>query len=128
VAARRGVRRSIASDWRRRFVRRSEVGGFEVRESDFRRAAEGAGAPTPFDEAPTPAKDPEAALIAKQQVAAIKRLFADDPAASEVIACLELEMKGPEIQKRTGMSKREFVTTMQRIRHRARRAGAEDGP
>lgn len=123
------VMRSIASDWRRRFVLRAEAGALERREADFL-------SPAATDDDPEAAyahprsgdRDREAAMVAAAKVEEILGVFADDPEVTQVIACLEQEISVSQMQEHTGMSRRRLATAIQRMRRKARRWREVHGP
>lgn len=61
-------------------------------------------------------------MAIKEEIAAIERLFLDDPAAARVLECVRSGLSGPETQETMGYSKTEYETVMKRIRRRVRRA------
>jgi hypothetical protein len=106
--------RSIANLWRREAARERAVRtpGFD---------------PESLEDHPNvvdPRPDPEAALIVRETVEAIRRHFAGDEAATAVIMCMSKMSKGlrgPQIRAVTGLTQRQLVTTVERIRRYARR-------
>ncbi len=117
------VMRSIASDWRRRLVRRAEAGAGERREAELLGSVKKGEAdpPDPYGHPVARERGREAAMIAAARVEEVKRLFDDDPEITQVIACLELDMNGRQMREHTGMSQRQLVTATQRMRRRLRR-------
>lgn len=88
------VMRSIASAWRRKAAQTAKAGASEVRETTLRAkqlrlfgedGEDAAAAPIPDVASREPDADAERRWIAKEQVDAIVRHFADDPEAKEVI-------------------------------------------
>ncbi len=118
------IMRSIASDWRRRVVFRSEQGMLERREADLPWQPD--DSTNPFQRARATESTPEASRIATVEVERIKRRLESDREAIAVIAGLEKGLSGAEIQQQTGMSKRQWLTTMQRIRRKVRRWRHDD--
>ncbi len=119
--------RSIASDWRRRAVRRSEEGAGERRESELLSPAAGDDPAVPYGNPRAREPSRHAKLVAAAEVEEIQRHFAGDSEVTQVIACLELEMNGWQTQERTGMSRRQLVTATQRMRRSARRWRSSHG-
>ena len=75
---------------------------------------------------------PESLLIAsereeraRQTLARIDQLFADDTEVALVIWCLKLGMKGSEIQSDLGISKTEYETIVKRMRRKLVRMRAQ---
>ncbi|MGL4967820.1 MAG: RNA polymerase sigma factor [Inquilinus sp.] len=100
-----GIMRSLRSDhWRRQ---QATAAALSVQ------AAEVA------DRAP----DPERIAAASQALAAIDRLFADDPAALAVILGLSQGLSAEEIRRRTGLSETEYDSTRKRMRRALLRHG-----
>jgi RNA polymerase sigma-70 factor (ECF subfamily) len=69
------------------------------------------------------ARDPERMLAAAQSLAAINRLFADDPAALKIIAGLAEGLTPTEICERYAMSGRAYDTARKRMRRALLRRG-----
>ncbi len=116
------IMRSIASDWRRRAVRREEKGAREQREAELLSPKVKEHNPAaPYQNPRSHEPSRRAALLAAAEVEEIKQHCADDPEVTQVIACLELEMNGRQMQEHTGMSRRRLVTATQRMRRRLRR-------
>ncbi len=69
------------------------------------------------------ASDPERVLAAAQALAAINRLFADDPAALKIITGLAEGMTAREICGLYGMSEREYGSARKRMRRALLRGG-----
>lgn len=100
-----GVMRSLRSDhWRRHRVAAAALSV---------QAAEVA------DQAP----DPERIAAATQALAAIDRLFADDPAALAVILGLSQGLSAGEIRQRAGLSATDYDSTRKRMRRALLRHG-----
>jgi DNA-directed RNA polymerase specialized sigma24 family protein len=70
-----------------------------------------------------PAPGPERAVSARQELAAIKRLFADDPAALKVIDGLGEGLSAEQIRRVTRMSKTDYDSTRRRMRRTLLREG-----
>lgn len=105
-----GIMRSLRSDhWRRH---RATAAALSVQ------AAEVAS------EAP----DPERIAAASQALAAIDRLFADDPAALAVILGLSQGLSAGEIRQRAGLSETEYDSTRKRMRRALLRHGLKGSP
>jgi len=100
-----GIMRSLRSDhWRRQRTMTASLSP---------RAAEVA------DQMP----DPERIAAAGQALAAIDRLFADDPAALAVILGLSQGLSAGEIRRRAGLSETEYDSTRKRMRRALLRHG-----
>lgn len=105
VAFLAGIMRSLRSDyWRRQRTMAASLSA---------QAGEVA------DQAP----DPERIAAAGQALAAIDRLFADDPAALAVILGLSQGLSAGEIRRRTGLSGTEYDSTRKRMRRALLRHG-----
>ncbi|WP_211230259.1 RNA polymerase sigma factor [Inquilinus limosus] len=74
------------------------------------------------------APDPERIAAASQALAAIDRLFADDPAALAVILGLSQGLSAEEIRRRTGLSETEYESTRKRMRRALLRHGLIGSP
>lgn len=72
---------------------------------------------------PDPAPGPERALSARQELAAIKQLFADDPAALKIIDGLGEGLSAEQIRLFTRMSKTDYDSTRRRMRRALLREG-----
>jgi RNA polymerase sigma-70 factor (ECF subfamily) len=70
---------------------------------------------------PTPG--PERALDARQQLALIKMLFADDPQALTIIDGLAQGLSAERIRLSTGLSKTDYDSARRRMRRRVLREG-----
>lgn len=100
-----GVMRSIrAEHWRRRW--RLEVARFPGAE-----------------ELSDPAPDPERAVVAQQELEAIKELFADDPVATHIIMGLEDGLSAEEIRTKYGLTNTEYDSARKRMRRALLRDG-----
>lgn len=105
-----GIMRSLRSDhWRRH---RATAAALSVQ------AAEVA------DQAP----DPERIAAATQALAAIDRLFANDPAALAVILGLSQGLSAEEIRQRAGLSGTDYESTRKRMRRALLRHGLKGSP
>ncbi len=111
------IMRSIASDWRRRGVK-----VLEVRETDLVPSRASGMVPLEPLEPAVPERPMEDRLDAARKTQQAAKLFADDPAALQILKCLYLELTRREMCDRTGMSMRQVEATLRRIR---RRAGAD---
>lgn len=103
-----GIMRSIRADYCRRARRTAARLPHMLYELD-----PGGG---PGSEAADPSPDPERSLIAMQQLAEIRRLFADDPRALRVIEGLFEGWSPEQIRARYDMSKTDYDSTRRRIR------------
>jgi DNA-directed RNA polymerase specialized sigma24 family protein len=70
---------------------------------------------------PTPG--PERALSARQELIAIRQLFADDPTASTIIEGLGEGLSAEQIRRATGLSKTDYDSARKRIRRALLREG-----
>jgi DNA-directed RNA polymerase specialized sigma24 family protein len=70
---------------------------------------------------PTPG--PERALSARQELIAIRQLFADDPTASKIIEGLGEGFSAEQIRRSTGLSKTDYDSARKRIRRALLREG-----
>jgi DNA-directed RNA polymerase specialized sigma24 family protein len=106
-----GVMRSLRSEhWRR-----------VAKHSDRRAAGERAGREPRevVDEAP----GPERALMAQQELAAIRRLFAEDATALQILDCLAQGLGGEEICLAAGLTETEYASARKRMRRVLLREG-----
>jgi hypothetical protein len=71
--------------------------------------------------------DPERELAAKQEVAAIRRRFAEDPLVLDVIEAFAGGLKGPEIKASLGLSQKEFETAVRRLRRGVEKLARGEG-
>jgi DNA-directed RNA polymerase specialized sigma24 family protein len=108
-----GVLRSLrAEHWRRASRESRGDGALRIdHESD---AALGLSDPTP---------GPERALSARQELIAIRELFARDPVASRIIAGLGEGLSAEEIRRATGLAKTDYDSARRRIRRTLLREG-----
>jgi RNA polymerase sigma-70 factor (ECF subfamily) len=119
VAFLAGVMRSIkAEHWRRR---RRATGQQPVLASDYQVVAPETA------EACDPQPDPERWLIAAQQLEAVGALFAQDPAALQIIAGLGDGLTAEEIRRALGMSRTDYDSARRRMRRALIRAGLTMG-
>jgi hypothetical protein len=70
---------------------------------------------------PTPG--PERVLNARQELAAIKRLFADDPTARKIIDGLREGLSAEQIRRSMGLSKTDYDSARRRMRRALLRQG-----
>ena len=70
-----------------------------------------------------PAPDPERSLAATEALAALDRLFADDPQALQVIEGLGQGLSAEEIRKTYAMSETDYDSTRKRMRRALLRDG-----
>ena len=70
-----------------------------------------------------PRPGPEHALAAHQELAAIERLFADDPVATQIIAGLAAGLTAQEIRTACGLSKTDYDSARKRMRRALLREG-----
>ncbi len=110
-----GILRSLRSEYWRRATRQS--GGNETLRIDH--ASDESLALVLPDSAP----GPERAVSARQELAAIKQLFADDPAALKIIHGLGEGLSAKQIRRATRMSKTDYDSTRRRMRRTLLREG-----
>jgi len=103
-----GAMRSISSSWR-------AATGEEYLESEFAKTKDES---TLLQRSVTTVDDPERIVIAKEQLDLVRRLFAKDVPASQVIELLGLEYTGKEIQSQLGLSEHEYQAISKRIRRK----------
>lgn len=108
-----GVLRSLRAEYWRRAIR-------EPRHNDV--------APTEGDSPlalslPDPTPGPERALSARQELMAIKRLFAQDAAALKIIDGLGEGLPAEQIRHATGLSKTDYDSARRRMRRKLLREG-----
>jgi DNA-directed RNA polymerase specialized sigma24 family protein len=72
---------------------------------------------------PDPAAGPERALSARQELDAIKQLFAADPVALKIIDGLGEGLSADQIRRSTGLSKTDYDSTRRRMRRILLREG-----
>jgi DNA-directed RNA polymerase specialized sigma24 family protein len=70
-----------------------------------------------------PAPDPERALSARQELAAIAQLFADDPVALRIIAALGEGLSAEQICASSGLSRTDYTSARRRMRRTLLREG-----
>ena len=73
---------------------------------------------SPLDRYASNSDTPEAIAIAKEQFAAFHSDFEDDEKAWYVLECVAEGLSGPEIQRKLGMSDKEFEAARRRIARR----------
>lgn len=105
-----GIMRSLRSDhWRRH---RATAAALSAQAAEVASEAPG----------------PERIAAASQALAAIDRLFADDPAALAVILGLSQGLSAEEIRQRAGLSTTEYESTRKRMRRALLRHGLKGSP
>ncbi len=125
------IMRSIAESWRKSAARRAAAGGAEVRMSEL--AADGASAGEdgeahgPLDAVPSPEPGVERTLAARERFRACEAHFADDEGASAVLHGAFYGVKGPRVQERSGMTKRQYEAARRRIRRYMDQQGGGHG-
>ena len=72
---------------------------------------------------PSPGSDPERSYASAQALAALDRLFADDPVALRVLAGLTDDLSAAEIRLHYGLSEVEYDTARRRMRRTLLRHG-----
>jgi DNA-directed RNA polymerase specialized sigma24 family protein len=75
------------------------------------------------EEVSDPGPDPERAVLAQQELEAIKELFADDPVATHIITGLADGLSAEEIRTRYGLSTTEYDSARKRMRRALLRDG-----
>jgi hypothetical protein len=108
-----GALRSISSHWKEQF----DVDEALLEAEVISTTSEGK-AYNPYLNARSTNPDSESILAAKQEVAAIEQLLADDPLALNIIGGWRAEMTGPEIQEALGLTRTEYETTVKRLRRK----------
>jgi DNA-directed RNA polymerase specialized sigma24 family protein len=103
-----GVLRSLRADYWRRAAR--ESGG---REDDDSSALSW----------PDPAPGPERTLSARQELTAIRQLFAEDPTALKIIHGLGEGLSADQIRRTAGLSKTDYDSARRRMRRTLLRQG-----
>lgn len=107
-----GILRSLRADYWRRAIRTNEAVRID-HESDAALALI----------LSDPAPGPERALDARQELNAIKRLFADDPTALEIINGLARGLGAEQIRAATGLSRTDYESARKRMRRALLREG-----
>ena len=74
-------------------------------------------------EARDPAPDPERALVAEQELAAIGALFADDAVSTQILTGICDGLAAEEIREECGLSKTEYDSARKRMRRALLREG-----
>jgi DNA-directed RNA polymerase specialized sigma24 family protein len=75
------------------------------------------------EEVSDPGPDPERAVLAQQELEAIKELFADDPVVTHIITGLEDGLSAEEIRTKYGLSSTEYDSARKRMRRALLRDG-----
>ena len=75
------------------------------------------------EEVSDPGPDPERAVLAQQELEAIKELFAHDPVVTHIIAGLEDGLSAEEIRTKYGLSSTEYDSARKRMRRALLRDG-----
>jgi RNA polymerase sigma-70 factor (ECF subfamily) len=118
-----GVMRSL----RAAYLRRARTGGGVLREESL----EGAASPGETESIPAgprdPAPDPEHAVSALQEIAAIERLFADDPMVLRIIAGLADGLTAEQIRNAHGITPLDYDSARKRMRRILLREGLTCG-
>jgi DNA-directed RNA polymerase specialized sigma24 family protein len=113
-----GILRSLRAEHWRRAVR--ESAGNEPLRIDHERGDSLALA--------DPGSDPERALSARQELLAIRELFAGDAAAWSIIEGLAAGLSAEEIRRVTGLGQTDYDSARRRIRRALLREGLTCGP
>lgn len=117
VALIAGILRSLRTDYWRRLRR-------QARENRLRIDHEREESLALVD--PTPG--PERTLDARQQLTLVKLLFADDPAALQIIDGLSNGLSAEQIRLSTGLSRMDYDSTRRRMRRTVLREGLRCEP
>lgn len=117
VALIAGILRSLRTDYWRRLRR-------QARENRLRIDCESEESLALVD--PTPG--PERTLDARQQLTLVKLLFADDPAALQIIDGLSNGLSAEQIRLCAGLSKTDYDSTRRRMRRTVLREGLRCEP
>jgi DNA-directed RNA polymerase specialized sigma24 family protein len=117
VALIAGILRSLRTDYWRRLRR-------QARENRLRIDHESEESLALVD--PTPG--PERTLDARQQLTLVKLLFADDPAAQQIIDGLSNGLSAEQIRLSTGLSRMDYDSTRRRMRRTVLREGLRCEP
>ena len=126
----RVLMRSIIDSWHKSAQRRRAAGAREVRMSELpassRAPRDGAAVVVyPLSGEPSPEPEVVRELIGREEKRALWVHFAGDEAALKVLEGVSWGMKGPEIQKRWGLSRKQFEAARRRIwRHRNQSGGS----
>lgn len=107
-----GILRSLRSDYWRRAIKTNEAVRID-HESDESLALV----------LSDPAPGPERALDARQELNAIKRVFADDATALQIINSLAQGLSAEQIRVATGLSRTEYDSARKRMRRALLREG-----
>jgi RNA polymerase sigma-70 factor (ECF subfamily) len=110
-----GIMRSLSAEHWRRVLR----GSRRWQAAPLDEASDGSQDVEPFD----PAPDPERALSALQELAAIDRLFAGDSLALHIIAGLAEGLSAEQIRIAGGISKTDYDSARRRMRRILLREG-----
>jgi DNA-directed RNA polymerase specialized sigma24 family protein len=120
VAFLAGIMRSLRTEhWRRAASLRGEREPLRIDHSSEKRDA---------IELRDPAPDPERALCARQEVTAIKALFADDALALQIIAGLADGLSAEQIRTTCGISRTDYDSARKRMRRTLLREGLTCDP
>jgi hypothetical protein len=107
-----GAMRSIASHWK------EAADDDEAQlDSDLAVETDDGVVLSPVENAPSDTPDQERALIAKEQLGAIFRLFQNDDDAALVIEGIREGWNGPEIMERLALPKSRYEAALKRIRY-----------
>lgn len=110
-----GAMRSIASHWK------DSADDCEARlESDLRVETGEGETLSPIANTPSGVPDQERSLLAKEQLAAIYRLFERDDDAALVIEGIREGWTGPEIMERLALQKNRYEAALRRIRYQVK--------
>jgi DNA-directed RNA polymerase specialized sigma24 family protein len=111
-----GIMRSLRTDhWRRALRASASVDASRIQHEHNE------GHPLALPDPVTPS--PERALIARQALTAIERLFADDPVVLKIIAGLGEGLSAQQIRASAKLSKTEYNSARRRIRRTLLREG-----
>ncbi|RMD96100.1 MAG: hypothetical protein D6812_17735 [Deltaproteobacteria bacterium] len=112
----KGALRSISDNWSRK------SGAEEIfLDSELLPATQTKDDTSPLGRTAAPQPDGERLLGAHQMLRQIENLFHDDPLLLAIITQLREGSNGPEIQRKLGISQKNFETAMKRMRRKVRK-------
>jgi hypothetical protein len=117
-----GTIRSISSHWAEEFKRELDAGRNLVSGDRDTRTD-----PATVRSAASPAADAERVVVARDLLDYVKRLFAEDRLARDIIAGWEAELDGPAIREIVGVEQHVFDSKVRAIRRRLIDEGLKAG-
>ena len=117
---------SIASNWRKRAVRRAEAEAAEARESDVETEADDGKVRNPVRDAPGRQPGAERALSAKARLEAIWQSFAHDEIVCAILEGWKHGVPGPEIRLQRKISEKDYRAAVRRLRRSLRKEVGDD--